>query len=52
MHLLNAFCECMNIYYCMEIIILMDEIFLNHGVENISGVVIHCNKKVASHVVT
>jgi hypothetical protein len=52
MHLLNVFCECMNIYYCMEIIILMAEMFLTHGVENISGVVRHCNKKVASQVVT
>jgi hypothetical protein len=52
MHLLNVFCECMHIYYCMEIIILTAEMLLTHGVENISRVVRHCNRKVASQVVT
>jgi hypothetical protein len=49
---LNAFCECMHICYLMEIIILTTEMLLTHGVENISGVVRHCNRKVASQVVT
>jgi hypothetical protein len=36
----------------MEIIILMAEMLLTHEVENISGTVKHCNRKVASQVVT
>jgi hypothetical protein len=39
MHLMNVFCECMHIYYCMEINILMTEMLLTHGVVNISRVV-------------
>jgi hypothetical protein len=35
----------------MEIIILMVEILLTQEVENISGTVKHCNRKVASEVV-
>ena len=36
----------------MEIIILMAEMLLTHDVENISGIVKHCKRKVASQVVT
>jgi hypothetical protein len=36
----------------MEIIILMVEMLLTHEVENISGTDKHCNRKVASEVVT
>jgi hypothetical protein len=36
----------------MEIIILMAEMLLTHGVENILGTVRHCNRKFASPVVT
>jgi hypothetical protein len=35
----------------LEIIILMDEMLLTREVENISGTVKHCNRKVASQVV-
>ena len=41
----------MYICFYMEIIILMVEMFLTHEVENISGTVKHCNRKVASEVV-
>jgi hypothetical protein len=30
----------------------MLQLLLTHGVENVSGVVSHCNRKVASQVVT
>ena len=36
----------------MEIIILMAKMLLTHEIENISGIVKHCNRKVASQVVT
>jgi hypothetical protein len=36
----------------MEIIILMDEMLITHEVENISGTIKHCDRKVASQVVT
>jgi hypothetical protein len=36
----------------MEIVILMVEMLLTHEVENILGIVKHCNRKVASEVVT
>jgi hypothetical protein len=36
----------------MKIIILMFEMLLTHEVENISGTGKHCNRKVASEVVT
>ena len=42
----------MHIYYCMEIIILMDEMVLTHEVDNISGTIKHCKRKVTSQVVT
>ena len=42
----------MHICYCMEIIILMAEMFLTPEVENILGTVKHCNRKVTSQVVT
>ena len=35
----------------IEITIIMDEMLLTHEVENISGTVKHCNRKVASKVV-
>jgi hypothetical protein len=35
----------------MEIIILMFEMLLTHEVENLSGIVKHCNRKDASEVV-
>jgi hypothetical protein len=42
----------MYICFYMEIIILMVEMLLTHEVENISGTDKHCNRKVASEVVT
>ena len=36
----------------MEIIILMAEMLLTHEVENIAVTVKHCNRKVASQIVT
>ena len=36
----------------MEMIILTTEMLLTHGVENISRVVRHCNRKFAIQVVT
>ena len=48
MHFLSA---CIYVFG-MEIIIVMAEMLLTHEVENISGIAKHCNKKVASHVVT
>jgi hypothetical protein len=45
--------ECACIYvFGMEIIILMDEMLLTHEIDNISGTVKHCKRKVASQVVT
>ena len=50
---LNALCWMHFVSACiyvfgMEIIILMDEMLLTHEVDNISGIVKHCNRKVAS----
>jgi hypothetical protein len=45
------FSECMHILYFMEMIMLTTEmlcLLLTHEVENISGVVRYCNKRVAS----
>jgi hypothetical protein len=48
MHFVSA---CIYVF-SMELIILMADMLLNHEVENISGTVKHCKRKVVSQVVT
>jgi hypothetical protein len=51
----ECICECMHICYLMEIITLttdMLQLLLSHRVEYNSRVVRHCNRKVASQVIT